>query len=324
MTRKIILDVDTGSDDAVAIMLAALSKDIELEAICTVAGNQPLEATTTNTLKIVDLLNMDIPVYKGSEFALVREACPWRIKWENRATAVVDGKQIQIHPDFEGLPETTRKVEDKKAPIFLVENLMNREDKVTLVCVGPLTNLALAYTIEPRIMEKVEEIVIMGGACREANASSSAEFNIFRDPEAAQRVLNCGAKITMVPLDATHSAYVTKTDLERLRVLHNGPADYAVKMCEQRIIVHNQQQPLAEYDACALHDPLCIAYLIDPSVLLDVRELHVDVSLTGLTDGATIVDPRYFQDNRNCFFAFDGDRHKYVDILEDVFKNARN
>lgn len=323
MTRKIILDVDTGSDDAVAIMLAALSKDIDLQAICTVAGNQDIDSVTSNTKKVVDLLGMDIPIYRGCTYALVREACPWRIKWENRATAVVDGKEIHIHPDFDYLPESNRKIEDMQAPIFYVDYLMKQTEKITLVCVGPLTNLAVALLIEPKIVEHIEEIVIMGGGHNESNSSSSSEFNIFRDPEAAQRVLNCGVKIVLVPLDATHRAYVTKDDLKRLEELHNGPADFAIKMCEQRILIHNIRQPLAVHDACALHDPLCIAYLIDSTVLNDLRNLHVDISLSGLTDGQTVVDMRYFQDNRNCFYAFDGDRDKYVDIIVEAFKNAK-
>ena len=324
MTRKIILDVDTGSDDAVAIMLAALSKDIDLQAICTVAGNQDIDSVTANTLKVVDLLGMDIPVYRGCTYALVREACPWRIEFENRATAVVDGKEIHIHPDFVNLPDSKRQIEKIQAPIFYVNYLMGLKEKITLVCVGPLTNLATALLIEPKIVEHIDEIVIMGGGHNESNASSSSEFNIFRDPEAAQRVFNCGVKITLVPLDVTHRTYVTKTDLERLKALNNPCADFAINMCEQRILIHNIRQPLAEIDACALHDPLCIAYLIDPSVLTDVRFLHVDISLTGLTDGQTVVDMRYFQDNRNCFYAFDGDRKKYFNIIVDAFKNASN
>jgi len=321
MARKIILDVDTGSDDAVAIMLAALHPAIDLVAVCSVKGNQPLDHTTENTKRVLDLLHSDVPLYKGCAYPFVRDVSPWRKAFEDRATAIdKDGKPFYIHQDFDELPPSTRKVEDKPAPVFYVDYLMNTKEPITLVAVGPLTNLATALMIEPRIVDKIEEIVIMGGGDNEANVSSSAEFNFFNDPEAAQRVLNSGCKITICPLDVTHKAMVTKDDCRRFEEIGTPAAKFAISMCETRIEVHTQCQPLTLPDACALHDPLCIAYLIDPSVLTDVRHLHVDISLSGLTDGASIIDHRYFQDNRNAYIAYDGDRHKFVDIMCDAFK----
>lgn len=322
MPRKVILDVDTGSDDAVAIMLAALHPDIDLVAVCTVKGNQPLKNTTENTKKVLDLVHSDAPLYMGCKQALVRDVAPWRIKYENRATAVdKDGKPFFIHQDFVQLKESTRKVEDIPAPIFYVNYLKTAKEPVTLVCVGPLTNLATALSIDPDIIENIEELVVMGGADNEANATSSSEFNFFFDPEAAQKVFQSGIKkITLCPLDVTHKAMVTKDDCVRFNEIGTPAAKFAVDMCETRIEVHTQCQPLSLPDACALHDPLCIAYLIDPTVLTDVRFLHVDIGLSGLSDGASIVDHRYFQDNRNAFIAYDGDRKKFVDIMCEAFK----
>ena len=322
MARKVILDVDTGSDDAVAIMLAALHPEIDLVAVCSVKGNQPLANTTENTKKVLDLVKSDVPLYKGCKEALVHDCSPWRIKFENRATAVdKDGKPFFIHQDFNQLPDSNRKVEDVPAPIFYVNYLKNCKEPVTVVCVGPLTNLATALSIDPSIIDGIEELVVMGGADDEANASSSAEFNFFFDPEAAQKVFQSGIKkITLCPLDVTHKAMVTKDDCKRFEEIGTPAAMFAVDMCSTRIEVHTQCQPLALPDACALHDPLCIAYLIDPTVLTDVRFLHLDISLSGLTDGATIIDHRYFQDNRNVHIAYDGDRKKFVDIMCDAFK----
>lgn len=321
MPRKVILDVDTGSDDAVAIMLAALHPDIDLVAVCTVKGNQPLKNTTENTKKVLDLVNSDVPLYMGCKEALVRDVTPWRIKYENRATAVdKDGKPFFIHQDFVQLKESNRKVEEVPAPIFYVNYLKNAKEPVTLVCVGPLTNLATALSIDPSIIENIEELVVMGGADNEANASSSSEFNFFFDPEAAQKVFQSGIKrITLCPLDVTHKAMVTKDDCKRFEEIGTPAAKFAVDMCLTRIEVHTQCQPLALPDSCALHDPLCIAYLIDPTVLTDIRFLHVDIGLSGLSDGASIVDHRYFQDNRNVHVAYDGDRKKFVDIMCDAF-----
>jgi len=320
MTRRVILDVDTGSDDAVAIMLAALHPDIELLAVCTVNGNMPVENTTRNTLKVLDLVKSDAPVYRGCPRPLVKELCPWRIKVEERTTAVDEkGETHHIHEDFSSLPESNRQVEKMPASIFYVDYLSRADKPVTLVNVGPLTNLAVALTIDPTIVKNIEEIVIMGGCDRQANATAVAEFNFFGDPEAAQIVVNAGAKITIVPLDATHKAMVTKDDCRRFEEINTPAAKFAIEMCENRILVHTQQQPLELPDACSLHDPLTIAYLIDPSVLQDVKNVHLDVSLSGASDGSCLVDKRYFQEERNVYFAYGADRLKFVDILCTAF-----
>ena len=325
MPRKIILDVDTGSDDAVAIMLAELHPAIDLVAVCSVKGNQPLKNTTENTKKVLDLVHSKAPLYAGCKEAIVHECSPWRVKFEDRATAIdKDGKPFFIHQDFVGLPESNRKVEDIPAPIFYYNYLKTCKEPITIVAVGPLTNLATALSIDPSIVENIEELVVMGGGDQEANASSSAEFNFFNDPEAAQKVFQSGIKkITLCPLDVTHKVMVTKDDCKIFEEIGTPAAKFAISMCETRIEVHTQCQPLTLPDACALHDPVCIAYLIDPTVLTDVKYLHLDISLSGLTDGATIIDHRYFQDNRNVHIAYDGDRKKFIDILCDAFKLSK-
>ena len=317
MPRKIILDVDTGSDDAVAIMLAALHPEIDLLAVCTVKGNQPLSNTTENTKRVLDLVKSDAPLYMGCRNNFVRDNCPWKVKFEDRATIIgEDGKEHFIHEDFDMLPESNRQIEDKPAAIFYVDYLSSCPEPVTLVCTGPLTNLATALSINPDIINNIEELVLMGGADDEANASSSAEFNFFNDPESAQKVFQSGIKrIVLCPLDVTHKTMVTKDDCKKFEEIGTPAAMFAKEMCEKRIEVHTQRQPLELPDACALHDPLCIAYLIDPEVLTDVRYLHLDISLEGLTYGATIIDHRYFQDNRNVHIAYNGDRKKFVDIM---------
>jgi len=324
MTRRIILDVDTGSDDAVAIMLAALNPSIELLAVCTVKGNQPLENTTENTRKVLDLLHSDVPLYKGCKEPLVRNVCPWQVKFEDRATVVDEnGKKHFVHEDFDMLPSTSRKVEDKPAPVFYAEYLKDVKEPITLVCVGPLTNLATALSINPDIVNNVEELVIMGGGDDESNATSSAEFNFFLDAEAAQKVFQAGfKKMTIIPLDVTHKAMVTLDDCKRFAEIGTPAAKFAITMCEKRIYMHTKCQPLTLPDSCALHDPLCIAYLINENVLTDVRHLHVDCSLAGLTYGQMVVDHRYFQDNRNAYVAYDGDRKMFVDIMCEAFKNS--
>ena len=321
MAKKVILDVDTGSDDACAIMLAYLHKEIDLVAVCTVNGNQPLKNTTENTLRIKDLLKADFPVYRGCDKPFVHHLVyPHMDMTKNADYTDENGNKVHIHTEYFDLPKSVSKIEDKHAVLFYIDYLMNSKEKVTLVPVGPLTNLAVALAIEPRIVEHIEEIVIMGGGSGITNCTLASEFNIFIDPEAAQKVLCCGAKITMVPLDATHSAYITMDNAEELRSFHNPVADFAADLIETRVRVHDECQPLEVPHACALHDPLCIAYLIDPDVLSDIRFLHVDVSLSGLTEGMTVVDQRGLQDNRNVYYAFKGNPEKFARIFIDTLK----
>jgi inosine-uridine nucleoside N-ribohydrolase len=322
MAEKVILDVDTGSDDAVAIMTAALAPEIDLVAVCTVAGNKPLDLTTENTLRVLDLLGMDIPVYRGCPEPLVKFLCNDWLPPTHRKTASVDGKKVEMHSDYLALPPSSGKAEEMPAPAFYVEYLRKAQEPVTLVAVGPLTNLATAFIMDPGIIKNIKQIVVMGGGYNITNASPSAEFNIWYDPEAAQRVVTCGAETLLVPLDATHAACVTLDDCKRFRDIGTGPANFTADLCEQRILVHTAQQPLAIPDAAAVHDALAVCSVIDRSVLKDVRHVHCDIGFRDFSAGQTIIDPRYYPEKRNCYFAFDGDRFKFVDMLCRCFKSA--
>lgn len=321
MGRKVILDVDTGSDDACAIMLAYLHKDIDLAAVCTVKGNQPLEFTNENTLRIRELLGGDFPVYKGCASGLVSDLIVPRMPRTKNVDAYDEnGNKISFHKELFDLPAAKRKEESIPAPAFYVNYLKQTQEPVTIVAVGPLTNLAVALLIDPEIVQNIEEIVIMGGGHHITNATIAAEFNIYDDPEAAQRVLHCGAKITMIPLDATHSAYIGKDTSKKLREIDTPAANFAADLIDVRILVHNQCQPLEVPDTCALHDPLCIAYLIDPDVLKNVVFCNVEVSTSGLTAGQTVVDNRAHQDHRNVHFAYRGDPEKFSKIFVEAFE----
>ena len=318
--KKIILDVDTGSDDAVAIMAAILSPDIQLEAVCSVDGNKDIDKTTENTLRVVQLLGSDVPVYRGCRAPLVKFLCPDRLPRRGESKPIVkDGKVIQMHADYLDIPAAEIKEQPISAPEFYVQYLRQATEPVTIVAVGPLTNVAMALMMDGTVMDKIEEIVIMGGGYNITNVTPTAEFNIWHDPEAAQFIVHCGAKVTLVPLDATHAACITLDDCERFRKLGTVSGDFAAALCEQRIAVHDDSQPLAVPHAAAVHDALCIAYLIDPTVLKDVREVHCDIGFRDFSEGQTILDPRYYTEEKNCRFAFDGDRFKFVDILCDLF-----
>lgn len=319
MAEKIILDVDTGSDDAVAIMTAILSPDIQVEAICSVAGNKDIDKTTENSLRVVQHLGVDVPVYRGCSTPLVKFLREDRRPKKVPGLAlVVDDKEIQMHPDYLNIPEATRQEQALPAPVFYLNYLRQTEKPVTLVAVGPLTNLAVALMLDPSIVEKIQRIVVMGGGYKVTNATSTAEFNIWYDPEAAQRVLECGAEVVFVPLDATHRACVSKLDCVKFREIGTKASVFAAELIEQRILMHNAFQPLEIPDAAAVHDALAVCYVIDESVLKDVRRVHCEIGFRGLAEGQTVVDPRHVTDEKNCFFAFDGDREKFVGMLNEI------
>jgi inosine-uridine nucleoside N-ribohydrolase len=316
MAEKIILDVDTGSDDAVAIMTAILSPDIEVAAICSVAGNKSVEKTTENTLRVVQMLGADVPVYRGCAEPLVKllreERGPNQVP---NTRLMVDGQEVQMHADYLDLPPANIMAQAIPAPVFYLNYLRQAIEPVTLVAVGPLTNLAVAFMLDPDIVARVKRIIVMGGGYLVTNASPTAEFNIWYDPEAAQRVLNSGAEVVFVPLDATHRACVSQSDCDNLRKLGTRAANEAAELIEQRILLHNAFQPLEVPDAAAVHDALAVCYVIDPSVLKDVRKVHCAVGFSGLAEGQTVIDPRFITESKNCFFAFDADRGRFVAML---------
>lgn len=319
MAEKIILDVDTGSDDAVAIMTAILSPDIQVVGICSVAGNKDIDKTTENTLRVVQLLKANVPVYRGCSQPLVKFLREDRIpKKISRLKLEVDGEEITMHADYLDLPPAEIPEQELPAPVFYLNTLRQAEEPLTLVAVGPQTNLAMAFLLDPAIVKKVKRIVVMGGGHRVTNASSTAEFNIWHDPEAAQRVLNSGAEVLFVPLDATHAACVSKSDCARFREIGTKASVFAAELIEQRILMHNAFQPLAIPDAAAVHDALAVCSVIDESVLQDVREVHCEIGFRGLAEGQTVIDPRFYTQDKNCAFAFDGDRERFVAMLTEI------
>ena len=320
---KVILDVDTGSDDAVAIMAALLSDDLEVVACCTVWGNKDLSKTTENTLRVLEAMGRtDIPVYAGMDTALVKYIYPNRIPLPERKPLIVDGKQIQMHEDYLDLPTTSKKAEDMHAVTFYINYLRAAKEKITLIPVGPLSNLGAALSIAPDIADHLEQIVIMGGGNEVANITSQAEANIWHDPEAAEIVTNAKTRVLWVPLDATHEACLTLDDCKRFRALNTFAGNFAAELTEQRIAVHNLTQPLAVPDAAAVHDALAVCAVIDESVLTKVEHVRLDVGFQDVGEGRTIIDRRVKPDPKNCYFAHGGDRKKFADMLCGLFAKS--
>ncbi len=321
MARKIIMDVDTGSDDACAIMLAAKSEELEILGICAVNGNRTLEETTENTLKIVELLGMEdkIPVIRGASRPMVKDLLPSRA--HNAQTPSVhydeNGNEICYHPASFDLPAPHTKPLEKNFITWYADTILGSGEPVTIVAVGPLTDLGLLFRCEPKVLENIEEIVIMGGGHNQVNTTFASEFNIFMDPEAAEIVLQSGAKITMVPLDATHAASTYLSEAKLFRDLHTPVGDMIAELIEIRTNAYNRLQPLWDKDLCPLHDALAVAYLLDPRVLKHVLYTRVDVDISGgFADGATIVDTRVYRNMEpNCYYALDADR----DLFNRIF-----
>lgn len=326
--RKVILDVDTGTDDAIAVMAAVMSSEIDLIALCSTHGNTSVENTTRNTLKAAYAAGGgEIPVYPGAPEPMVKHLTP------SRATRVeepilsgvseIDGVAVSLNPDILPLEDSPRKPEKQAAALFYVSYLRRVREKVTIVATGTMTNLGLALTMDPEIIHNIEEIVIMGGGLRKTNITAAAEANFFKDPEAAAIVLRCGAPVTICTLDATHSCALNALHEERLRAVGNVPALFAANDVHVRRESYNRFQPLERADTAPIHDALCIAYLIDPSVITEMTSGVCDVDCSdGISEGRLQADFRHFRGEANVRLALRADPDKMCDILVKIFQGS--
>lgn len=271
--QKIILDVDTGYDDAVAILLAGHHPALELVAVTVTHGNAPLAITLDNTLRVMEAGKLGhVPVFAGAERALVTTPAP------------TSPHQQAVLP----LPTPTIKAQAGHAVDFLIEHYLGLDGPGTIyVPVGPQTNLALALRLEPRLVARIPRIVTMGGAYIEGNTTPSAEFNILADPEAAHIVFSAGIPLTMVGLEVTAQGLITFEKVDRLRALDTPWAQVAAEL------VANQIRPWVEnrgwiggqvFDVCA------VAAVIEPAIL-ETKAMRVDIELRGqFTYGRTVAD----------------------------------
>jgi len=280
MTRKkIIIDCDPGQDDAVMLLLAlACPDELDILGITTVAGNVPLNLTQRNARIICELAGVtDIPVFAGCDRPIRRKL----ITAEN-----VHGK---TGIDGVGIYEPTLPIQNQHAVEFIIQTLMAADDdSVTLVPIGPLTNIGKAIDRQPDILPKIREIVLMGGAMREGgNTTPCAEFNILVDPDAAKIVMQCARPITIVPLDVTHQALVTRERIELFRGLNSTKGDAIVSMME---FFNRFDSEKYGFQGAPLHDPCTIAYLLKPA-LFKGKMCNVEVETESeLTLGHTAVD----------------------------------
>ncbi len=308
MAKKIILDCDPGHDDAVAILLALGNPEIELLGVTTVGGNQSLDKVTYNARAVLEAAHaQQIPVYAGCDRPIVR---PQEVAASIHGETGLDGVE---------LPKPTRPLESMHAVNYIVQTIMESEPgTITLVPTGPLTNIAMAVRMEPRIVERVREIVLMGGGYHVGNWSAVAEFNIKVDPEAAHIVFNEPWKLTMVGLDLTHQALCTPAVQCRIEGVGTPLAGMVSGLMD---FFRKTYQDNQDFVDPPVHDPCAVAYLIDPTVV-STRRCPVDVEIHGeATLGMTVADlrgPEPAEDECHTQVATQLDFDRFWDLVTDA------
>ena len=295
MSTPVLLDCDPGHDDAIAMLLALGSDELDVRGITTVAGNQTLEKTTANAIRVLELAGRaEIPVAAGAGRPLVREP---RVAAEVHGETGLDGPDL---PPPQGEP----------SPQHAVDFLAERIEGATLVATGPLTNVALLLARHPEAVP--ERIVLMGGAIAEGNVTPAAEFNIWADPEAAHRVFTSGLDVTMVGLDVTHKALVTSAHAEQL-----GQSGRIGKVVAELLEFYGGfHRTVYGWDGSPIHDAVAVAHVIDPT-LLELEHVNVRVDCESeLCRGRTVADiwrRTGLEPNANVAVGIDSER--FVDLL---------
>lgn len=304
MTRKVIIDTDPGQDDAVAILLALASPEIEVLGITAVAGNVPLPLTHKNARIVCELAGRtDIPVFAGCEAPLKRR--------------LVTAEHVHGKTGLDGidLPDPRMPLQQTNAVDFIVDTLRTQPSgSVTLCPLGPLTNIAAAFQRAPDVAGRVQRIVLMGGAYFEVgNITPAAEFNIFVDPEAAETVFGSGVGLVVMPLDVTHKALVTRPRIEAFRNL-GTKVGHAVAAWTDFFERFDREKYGSE--GAPLHDPAVIAYLLEPELFAG-RRINVEIETrSDLTRGMTVADWWGVTDRKaNAVFMGDVDAETFFTLL---------
>ena len=275
--KHILFDTDPGIDDSLAILLALASPELIVEGISVVHGNCSVDQAALNALSVLDLAKANhIPVARGFELPLVQ---PSLLAPETHGNSGVG---------YAVLPQPQKKPVAQHSVDFLIEKIMSVPGKITLVCIGPLTNVAVAIRKEPRLLQAVREVVIMGGAIRhQGNTTPLAEFNVYVDPHAAYMVYHSGMPITLVPLDVTYQCILTKADVKGLQSIKSPIPKFISDSTRFYMEFHDEYQKI---DGCIINDPLALAITFSPG-LCDYEEHYVDVDISGgVSMGKTYAD----------------------------------
>jgi inosine-uridine nucleoside N-ribohydrolase len=300
VSEDIILDCDPGHDDAIALLLALASPEVNLLGVTTVSGNQTLAKTTANAIRVLDHLGRaDIPVAAGAERPLIRD---------RHVAAEVHGETGLDGPD---LPPPQRPPEHRHAVNWIAAAIEANPRPVTLVPTGPLTNIALLLAVHPETADRIERIVLMGGAIGEGNVTPAAEFNIWADPEAAHRVFTSGIETTMVGLDVTHKALITPAHVERL-----AGAGKAGRLVADLFGFYSKfHASRYGWDGAPVHDAVALAHVVDPTLLTTKHRGVVVDTGPAPSRGRTHVDMRGDRTEPNCHVAVDIAADRFLDLL---------
>ncbi|EAC0955706.1 pyrimidine-specific ribonucleoside hydrolase RihA [Salmonella enterica subsp. enterica] len=303
MALPIIIDCDPGHDDAIALVLALASPELEVKAITSSAGNQTPEKTLRNVLRMLTLLKRpDIPVAGGAVKPLMRELI------------IADNVHGESGLDGPALPEPSFAPQSGTAVELMAKTLHESSQPVTIVSTGPQTNVALLLNSHPELHTKIARIVIMGGAMGLGNWTPAAEFNIYVDPEAAEIVFQSGIPVVMAGLDVTHKAQIHAADIERFRDIGNPISTIVAELLDFFFEYHKDEK--WGFVGAPLHDPCTIAWLLKPEIFTTV-ERWVGVETQGkYTQGMTVVDYYFLTGNKpNATVMVDVDRQGFVDLL---------
>ena len=281
--KRILFDTDPGIDDSLAILLALASPELTVEGVSVVHGNCAVEQALSNTLGLLELAGATgVPVARGFALPLVR---PSLLAPETHGNTGIGYASL---PAPRVAPVPLHSVD------FLIEKILSAPGEITLVCIGPLSNVAVAIRKEPRIVQAVREVLIMGGAIRhQGNTTPLAEFNVYVDPHAAHMVYHSGMPMTLVPLDVTYQCALTHTDVQRLRKIDSPITKFIDDSTRFYMEYHDAYQKI---EGCIINDPLALALAFAPE-LCDYEEHYVDVDLSGgVSLGKTFAD--FYQVNQ--------------------------
>ncbi|ACB85873.1 nucleoside hydrolase [Natranaerobius thermophilus] len=312
--KPVILDTDPGMDDAIALFFLMGRQDIlEPVAITTVFGNVSIDKTTHNAQKLLKFLDAEeVPVYRGASSPLIRD----RVSGE-----MIHGESGLGEVDFPE-PEKSSDATSTPAAVAMAKEIMARPGEITVITVGPMTNLALALKLYPEIKEQIAEVIVMGGAMGQGNRTASAEYNVFADPHSAQIVFESGLSVAMIGLDVTEQSKPGQKERQLLQKLDHPVATKTLEFMD-----FFKRQMKTDYDM-AFHDPCAIAYAINPDIFT-TRSMDVRIELTGTyTLGRTVCsrgqeevkgvmgDP----DSRNVKVGLGVDREKFFEELFTSFR----
>jgi inosine-uridine nucleoside N-ribohydrolase len=301
--RRVIIDTDPGTDDAMAIILALNSPEFKVEALTVVPGNVDSQQGLENALKIVSLAGRcDVTVARGAQHPLNQKLITAQFWHGKNGLADVE------------LPASKCKADPRFGPDLIIEMIHKYPHEITLIPVGPLTNIALAVSKDPSISGLVKDIVIMGGSIGGGNVNGAAEANIYNDPEAAQIVFNAGWMVTMVGSDVGERTLITRKYLAELQSSHGPQSDFIAKIAD----FYLTRSEKSGYSGAAMYDPLAVGIALDPT-LGTLKEMHVDVETKGeFTRGETVAN-RMGSDENNVLH---GDHYEIEGVIE-LKPNAR-